>query len=82
MSEVFLMTKKRSINSIQKENVLKDYIDLELETKGKGNPAVQKKIAEIEDMIFEDIKKMIEDYERDHQKSTKHKIIAALKNRS
>ena len=59
------MTRKRLVKATQTERISDKYMDIELEPKGKGNQAVQAKITEIENRIFEDIKRIIEDYEND-----------------
>ncbi|MCX7958447.1 MAG: hypothetical protein N3B13_05305 [Deltaproteobacteria bacterium] len=66
-----LKTEKRKIS---------EYMDIELEPKVKSDKSLQTRVEEIEKMIFQDIRNMIEEYETEHKHhTTKEKIIARLK---
>ncbi len=57
-------------------------MDIELEPKAKKNTVVRSKIDEIEKRIFEDIKNIISEYEKESRyNTTKDKIIARLKSK-
>jgi hypothetical protein len=75
------MIKKRYIS--KKEIAIEENsnLNLELEPKVKNNLRLQEEIDRIEKQIFEDIKKMIDDFESDESRKTKLKIISALKSK-
>lgn len=75
------MIRKRQIKQNKTEVENNSNINLELEPKVKNNIRLKEEIDRIEKQIFEDIKKMIDDFESDESRKTKLKIISALKSK-
>jgi len=79
-SEVLRMLKEKEEKVIRMKRGVAADLEMELELKANNNPEIQAKIAEIEKGIFDDIKALIEEYERPGTNNmAKSKIITTLK---
>jgi len=79
-SEVLRMLKERDEKIIRMKKGVAADLEMELELKAGNNPELQAKIAEIEKGIFDDIRALIEQYERPQTTNiAKNKIITSLK---
>jgi len=79
-SEVLRMLKERDEKIIRMKKGVAADLEMELELKAGNNPELQAKIAEIEKGIFDDIRALVEQYERPQTTNiAKNKIITSLK---
>ncbi|MGB9599117.1 MAG: hypothetical protein ACP5QK_02320 [Myxococcota bacterium] len=75
------MSIKREIRQTEIKRKRKEEKDIALEPKVKNNPHLEAEIERIEKGIFEEIKEIIDKFEKERREKTKFKIISALKSK-